>query len=506
MIGIAVSLVRDRHGEGNPRRQYPLENDMEQKKLNYFIIYAKSLAMLLLLLLIFYWAAGEQLFYRESAGNRDGGYGNCITGELADGIWIDQYFDAQTDKVESVGVLLTSNGKEIHSDVQITLTDMTTGMDLASEIVSADAIAVNEYHYLEFEEGVMGLRGHRLKLSVCSKDGEAGHSAVAVYDNSVLSDGGEFFINGVAVEGTLSYSIQGMDDVWTGHAYPFLAMGLVLLLSALYWFCAHRFRAGKREPVFMTFFLLKRYEFLIKQIVRRDFKVKYKRSVLGMLWSLLNPLLTMVVQYVVFSKLFRANIENYPVYLLSGTVIFSFFTESAGLALTSIIANAALITKVYVPKYIYPVTKVLSSLINLLLSMVPLFFMMMFTGEKVTKAFLLLPLILLCVLVFTIGIGMLLSALMVFFRDMQFLWNIISMLWAYLTPLFYPESIIPEQYKFLHTFNPMYYYVKAFRTIVMEGISPEPKMYALCALMAFLSLAVGAAVFKKTQDRFALNI
>lgn len=157
MIGTAVSLVRDRHGEGNPRRQYPLENDMEQKKLNYFIIYAKSLAMLLLLLLIFYWAAGEQLFYRESAGNRDGGYGNCITGELADGIWIDQYFDAQTDKVESVGVLLTSNGKEIRSDVQITLTDMATGMDLASEIVSADAIAVNEYHYLEFEEGVISI-------------------------------------------------------------------------------------------------------------------------------------------------------------------------------------------------------------------------------------------------------------------------------------------------------------------------------------------------------------
>ena len=172
----------------------------------------------------------------------------------------------------------------------------------------------------------------------------------------------------------------------------------------------------------------------------------------------------------------------------------------------SIIANASLITKVYVPKYIYPVTKVLSSLINLFLSMVPLFFMMMLTGEKVTKAFLLLPLILLCVLAFTIGIGMLLSALMVFFRDMQFLWGIISMLWMYLTPLFYPETIIPEQYRFLHTFNPMYYYVKAFRTIVMEGISPEPKMYALCALMAFLSLAVGGAVFKKTQDRFALNI
>lgn len=479
---------------------------MKQKKMNYLVIYAKALAVLLLLLLVFYWAAGEQLFYRESAGSRGDSYGNCITEEVTDKVWIDQYFDVQMDRVMSVGVLLTSNGKEIHSDMHFTLTDMATGAQLADKVVPADAIGVNEYHYLELEEGAVGLRGHRFKLSVYSENGEEGCSAVAVYDNSISPEGDELFINGDTVAGTLSYSIQGMDDVWTGHAYPLLALGLIMILSVLYWSCARRFENGRHEPVFGTFFTLKRYEFLIKQIVRRDFKVKYKRSVLGMLWSLLNPLLTMVVQYVVFSQLFRGNIENFPVYLLSGTVIFGFFTESAGLALMSIIANASLITKVYVPKYIYPVTKVLSSLINLFLSMVPLFFMMMLTGEKVTKAFLLLPLILLCVLAFTIGIGMLLSALMVFFRDMQFLWGIISMLWMYLTPLFYPETIIPEQYRFLHTFNPMYYYVKAFRTIVMEGISPEPKMYALCALMAFLSLAVGGAVFKKTQDRFALNI
>lgn len=479
---------------------------MKQKKLNYFVIYAKSVAVVLLLLLIFYSAAGEQLFYRESVGSMEDSYGNCITEELTNTVWIDQYFDVQMDKIQSIGVLLTSNGKEIHSGVHFTLTDITTNILLAERMIPADAIEVNKYHYLEFEKGLTDLRGHRFKLSVYSENGEEGYSAVAVYDNSVFPEGNELYSSGNIVEGTLSYSIQGLDDVWTGHAYPLLSLCLLLVFSAIYWICAHRFESGKREPVFETCFVLKKYEFLIKQIVNRDFKVKYKRSVLGMLWSLLNPLLTMIVQYVVFSQLFRGNIENFPVYLLSGTVIFGFFTESAGLALMSIISNAALITKVYVPKYIYPVTKVLSSLINLFLSMVPLFAMMLITGEEVTKAFLLIPLILLCVLVFTIGIGMLLSALMVFFRDMQFLWSIISMLWMYLTPLFYPESIIPEQCKFLHTFNPMYYYVKAFRTIVMDGISPEPKMYALCALMAFLSLALGSAVFKKTQDKFALNI
>ncbi len=479
---------------------------MGQKKRDYVAIYARSAAVILLLLLLFYWAAGEQLFYRESAGNRESGYGNCITEELAGGAWLDQYFDVRMDRIESVGVLLTSNGKEIHSDVHILLTDMAGDALLAERVIPADAIAVNEYHYLEFEEGLAGLRGHRLRLSVYSEDGEDGYSAIAVYDNSVFPEGNEFYFNGNAIEGTLSYSIQGLDDVWTGHAYPWLSLCMLLAISAIYWICARRFEAGKQEPVFGTWVILKRYGFLIKQIVRRDFKVKYKRSILGMLWSLLNPLLTMTVQYVIFSQLFRGNIENFPVYLLSGTVIFGFFTESAGMALMSIVSNATLITKVYVPKYIYPVTKVLSALINLFLSMVPLFAMMLATGEEITKAFLLIPLVLLCVLVFTIGVGMLLSALMVFFRDMQFLWSIISMLWMYLTPLFYPENIIPEQYQFLHTFNPMYYYVKAFRTIVMDGVSPEPKMYALCALMAFLALILGAVVFKKTQDKFSLNI
>ncbi len=479
---------------------------MKALKLNYFKIYLGAVAVVVALLAIFYWAAGEQLFYRDSAGERQENYGNCVTEELVAGTVVDQYFYVNMDRVENVGVLLTSNGREITSDIIILLKDYDSQVVLSEKIIPASDIGVNQYQYFDLDEGLTGYRGKLLQLSYYSENGQAGQAAYGVYDNMSVIEGEDLFSNGNQIHGMMSYMVEGSDDVWTGHVYPYIALGVVLLFTALYSLCAFRFERGKREFVFETYFVLKRYSFLIEQIVNRDFKVKYKRSVLGMFWSFLNPLLTMVVQYIVFSQLFRADIENFPVYLLSGTVIFSFFTEAAGLALTSIVGNASLITKVYVPKYIYPVTRVLSSMINLLISMIPLACAILITGVRFTKAYLLIPIILICVLLFTIGIGMLLSALMVFFRDVQFLWGIISMLWMYATPLFYPESIIPAQFKILHTLNPMYYYVKAFRTIVMDGKSPEPKMYVLCAVMAFISLAVGALVFKKTQDSFALNI
>lgn len=479
---------------------------MKALKLNYLKIYIEALAVLVVILIGFFWAAGEQLFYRDSAGERQQNYGNCVTGELIEGNIVDQYFYADMDRIENIGVLLTSNGKEVTSDVTVILQDYNSGEILAQTVIPASEIGVNEYKPLDLGEGLTGYRGVLLKLSYYSENGQPNQSAYGVYDNTIITEGQDLWINRELVTGTMSYMIEGSDDVWTGSVYLYLAIGVVIVFTALYALCAYRFEHGKREFVFETYYVIKRYAFLIEQIVNRDFKVKYKRSILGMFWSFLNPLLTMVVQYIVFSQLFRGDIENFPVYLLSGTVLFSFFTEAVGLSLTSITGNASLITKVYVPKYIYPVTRVLSSMINLLISMIPLACALLITGEEFTKAYLLIPVILICVLVFTIGIGMLLSALMVFFRDVQFLWGIISMLWMYATPLFYPETIIPEQFKIVHTINPMYYYVKAFRMILMDGISPEPKMYVLCALMAFASFLIGAVVFKKTQDSFALNI
>ena len=277
---------------------------------------------------------------------------------------------------------------------------------------------------------------------------------------------------------------------------------LVLYLVRLLW------AVKKQKNIFGLRMLqvFRRYSFLMRQLVARDFKTRYKRSVLGVLWSFLNPLLTMIVQYVVFSTLFRSDIPNYALYLLTGIVCYNFFSESTSVSLTSITGNASLITKVYVPKYIYPVSKVLSSSVNLLLSLIPLIFVMVFSGVPVRPAILLLPFGLLCLLCFCVGMGFLLSTLMVFFRDMQFLWSVLSMLWMYLTPVFYPESIIPEQFMMLYKCNPLYHILRFFRGILIDGVSPAPKAYLYCLIASAFPLVIGAAVFKSKQDKFILNL
>lgn len=250
----------------------------------------------------------------------------------------------------------------------------------------------------------------------------------------------------------------------------------------------------------------KRYKFLLQQLVSRDFKTKYKRSVLGVLWSFLNPLLTMAVQFIVFSTLFKSDIPNFAVYLLIGIVFFNFFSESTSMGLMSIVGNSSLITKVYIPKYIFPVSRVLSSAINLLLAMIPLFIVVLLTGVRFTLAILILPFSLACTIIFCIGMSLILSSAMVYFRDMQFLWGVINMLWMYATPIFYPESILPQNLMILFKMNPMYHFIRFTRAIILNGASPEPRAYLLCIIAALVPFIIGTIIFKKSQNNFVLHI
>lgn len=251
---------------------------------------------------------------------------------------------------------------------------------------------------------------------------------------------------------------------------------------------------------------IKKYRFLLQQLISRDFKTKYKRSVLGVLWSFLNPLLTMAVQFVVFSTLFKTDIPNFAMYLLIGIVFFNFFSEATSMGLMSIVGNASLITKVYIPKYIFPVSKVLSSSINFFLSMIPLFIVALLTGVRFTLAILILPFSLACTIMFCIGISFILSSAMVYFRDTQFLWGVISMLWMYATPIFYPESILPQNLLILFKMNPMFHFIRFARALILNGASPEPKAYLLCFIAAVVPFTIGTIVFKKTQNGFALHL
>ncbi|MBQ6465346.1 MAG: ABC transporter permease [Oscillospiraceae bacterium] len=250
---------------------------------------------------------------------------------------------------------------------------------------------------------------------------------------------------------------------------------------------------------------LDKYRFLIRQLVSRDFKVKYKRSALGVLWSLLYPVLTMSVMAVVFSHVFRAEIPgvSYPVYLLTGITFFNYFSEATNLSMSSILANFSLLNKVYVPKYVFPLTKCLFVGINFLLTLLPLYAVILLTGTGLNWAHLLLPYAFVCLFAFTLGMSFLLAAAAVFVRDMLYIYGVALTLWMYLTPLFWDLSMLGDPlYERLLRLNPLCQYISFARQIIFTGRAPGALSFAACALSAGLTLWLGAAVFRRKQDEF----
>lgn len=249
-----------------------------------------------------------------------------------------------------------------------------------------------------------------------------------------------------------------------------------------------------------------KYTNLLKNLVSRDIKVRYRRSVLGMLWTVLNPLLMMVVITVVFSTLFRQNIEHFPIYYLSGSLIFSFCSETTSNALYSVIGNASLMKKVYIPKYLFPVSRVVSGLVNLGFSLVAMMIVMLALGVEFRPTLLLLPIPIFYAFLFSAGLGLLLAAGTVFFRDIAHFYGVFVMAWTYFTPIFYPASILPAAAMKVMRCNPMYHYVQFMRDLVLNGIFPSVGENLLCFLFGAAMLIIGVAVFYREQDRFVLYI
>lgn len=487
------------------------DNQKSSQKLQIIKMFFVLEGMALAFLAVFYFSCGQALYTRDSLGNEAGFYGTDMTGELTKGIKVTQIYTSQMDRIDAVGIMVSDYGKTLTSKLNIRYEDITDGRLIAEQEISGSEFGTNEYVWLRLTEGAEVRRGNQVKIT-CTSDGMPGDSPTILYskqpetENKKLLSGAKFMIDGELTKGMMCLKLVGRDDVWTGPNYWKIVCLALLFTAAVYAIELRRRREGKWSVLFGTMDVLKKYGFLIRQLVQRDFKVRYKRSMLGVFWSLLNPLLMMVVQYMVFSQLFQSDIDNYPVYLLSGLVVFNFFSEGVGQALSSIVSNASLITKVYIPKYIYPVTRVLLSGINLVMSLVPLIIAALLTGEHITKAYIMLPYILCCVMVFTIGFGMVLAAGMTFFRDIQFLWGVLSMLWMYLTPLFYPVSILPDNFRQIVLANPMYCFVGAVRSIVMDGTAPQPRVFCTCTFVALAMLTVGSVIFKKTQDQFVFYI
>ena len=249
---------------------------------------------------------------------------------------------------------------------------------------------------------------------------------------------------------------------------------------------------------------LKRYSFLLQQLVSRDFKVKYKRSVLGIIWSLLYPLLTMAVMAVVFSNVFKFSTPgvSYLAYLLSGLVMFNYFNEASNLSMSSVIANFPLINKIYIPKYIFPLSKCLFVGINFLLTLIPLYVVLLATGTGVNIYHIFLPYVFVCLFMFTLGFGLILSAATVFLRDILYIYGIVIMLWTYLTPIMYDINVISPALQPFLKLNPMYHYINFEREIMLYGRIPQPFTWGICLASSVAILFIGMIVFKKTQDKF----
>lgn len=251
---------------------------------------------------------------------------------------------------------------------------------------------------------------------------------------------------------------------------------------------------------------LKKYKGLLIQLVLRDIKTKYRRSILGLLWTVLNPLLMMIVLTVVFSNVFRNDIENFPVYLLCGQVIFNFFNEATNMAMTSIIYNGELIKKVYVPKYIFPLSKLLSSAVNLAASIIALFIVMLFTRTPLQATIFLGVIPLVYVFIFAMGVGLILASYAVAFRDLLHLYSVVTTAWMYLTPLFYPISMLPEWLQIFIKLNPLTGFITTFRGYVMNGVLPSWQSQIYSIGVSILILLLGMYVFAKKQDKFILKL
>ena len=250
----------------------------------------------------------------------------------------------------------------------------------------------------------------------------------------------------------------------------------------------------------------KKFRPLLNELIARDIKIKYRRSVLGVLWTLLNPLCMMLVLSVVFSNLFKFDIENFPVYLLSGQLIFNFYSESTTNSMSAILSNGPLIKKIYVPKYLFVLSRVFSSTINLLASFTAMVCVMLAMRVELHYTVLLAPIPLMFIVLFSLGVGLILSAITVKFRDIMHLYSVFVTALMYLTPVIYPMSILPDWLSPIVMLNPITNILQMFRSVMLYNSLPTLGSLVTASVESVVMLALGLYVFYKNQDEFILNI
>ena len=250
----------------------------------------------------------------------------------------------------------------------------------------------------------------------------------------------------------------------------------------------------------------KKFQPLLNELIMRDIKTKYRKSILGVFWTILNPLFMMVVLSVVFSNMFKFDVEYFPVYLLSGQLIFNFYSEATTASMSAIMDNGPLIKKIYVPKYMFVLSRIFSSSINLLASFTAMIFVMLAMRVELHYTVLLAPIPLIFIVFFSLGVGLILSAITVKFRDIMHLYSVFVTALMYLTPVIYPMSILPEWLKKIVLLNPITNILMMFRDVMLNNMLPSIGSILLAAVETAMVMVIGLYVFYKRQDTFILDI
>ena len=255
-----------------------------------------------------------------------------------------------------------------------------------------------------------------------------------------------------------------------------------------------------RIKEFMNYFAF------LQEIVKRDFKKKYYKSVLGVLWSMLSPLLTMIVITIVFSTLFKRQIPFYPAYWFSGNMLLSFIMDGAHAAMNSMIVNVAFVKKMKVPKYIFCISSVTLHFIMMLFSTIPFIFVALCIGVPFSPYIFLIPVPMIYAYIFTLGAGMFLCAYGTQLRDLNHIYGVMRRIFMYFTPIFYPIDIIPTQFRFIWELNPIYIFVSIFRDLTVNGVMPSEKTLIIATCYSLLTLILGILTFREKEDKFFLYI
>lgn len=415
-----------------------------------------------------------------------------------------QEFITHADVIDGVVLRFATYGDSlVEGNVNVRLLDSEKN-ELYAAIIPVGELSDNEDYYIEFEESINLVRGARLFLEIEETNNADGNVATLWLGESQTDC--ELYIDDEKMDNTLYFNpivSRGVNyDLYFWGTYIIF---LILFVST----CLYQQRKekdGLKTGLGECVHVFLDYRFLLSQLIGRDFAVKYRRSYLGIVWVILNPLMTMIVLSAVFSFIFRFSIENFPVYLILGQIIFNFFSEATQISITTITGSGQMIKKIYIPKYIFPLSKTLFSFFNFVLSFVPVMLVMFYFRIPLTINIVYIPVLLLSLFCFVLGVSFILSAMQVFLRDTQYLYGIFLTLMGYITPIFYSAESLSPLFQKIMLLNPLYHYMSVLRKILLDGKTPTIQQLSVCMLIGIAFLGVGIVYFYKRQKKFILYI